>query len=66
MGWTLNDSGNQILSSLQTVKFERDRRATDPAFAAAVGAVKQYQHQRFERTYADLLSMPRYSKRCVG
>jgi hypothetical protein len=50
-----------ILRDLQTVADERARRASDPAFAARVEAVKQYQHERFARTYADLLADARYA-----
>jgi hypothetical protein len=49
-----------ILSQLQAVEAQRRLRAADPALAARVQAVKQYQHGRFERSYADLLASPRY------
>lgn len=39
---------------------QRTRRLADPALAAAVRAVKAYQHGRFMLTYADMLAHPRY------
>jgi hypothetical protein len=50
-----------ILRDLQAVAGERARRAADTALAARVDAVKHYQHRRFVRTYADLLSDARYA-----
>jgi hypothetical protein len=50
-----------ILRDLQAVADERARRAADPALAARVDAVKRYQHQRFARSYADLLADARYA-----
>lgn len=52
--------GAQILQCLSEVAHERIRRDADPAFGRQVAAVKAYQHARFEQTYADLLSDPRY------
>lgn len=56
----MNAQGIEILDCLQAVGAERDRRSRDAALAAAVQAVKTYQHARFTRTYADLLDSPRY------
>jgi hypothetical protein len=50
-----------ILQQLSLVEQERERRAADPELAAAVGAVKAYQQQRFRHTYADLLASERYA-----
>jgi hypothetical protein len=50
-----------ILAHLQAVADERALRATDSALAERVVAVKRYQQQRFEHTYADLLAHPRYA-----
>lgn len=58
----LNEAGQQILSSLRAVEAERARRAQSPVMAAAVSAVKRFQHRRFENTYADLLASARYAK----
>jgi hypothetical protein len=49
-----------ILDTLHTVDAQRAQRARDPALAERVQAVKHYQHERFQRTYADLLGSPRY------
>lgn len=50
-----------ILSHLQSVAEERARREAAPALAAATVALKQYQQQRFARSYADLLASTRYA-----
>lgn len=49
-----------ILEQLQIVAAERAARARDPQLAERVLAVKRWQHQRFQHTYADLLASPRY------
>lgn len=59
--YTMNARGREILDCLQTVARERERRSRDPALAAAVHAIKVYQHTRFTHTYADLLQQPRYA-----
>jgi hypothetical protein len=51
-----------ILDQLLAVAEQRALRATDPPLDARVQAVKQFQHARFERTYADLLADSRYAK----
>ncbi|MGM9514850.1 FFLEELY motif protein [Roseateles sp. DB2] len=43
------------------VEQERQRRLAEPSLHACVQAVKQFQQQRFARTYADLLASPRYA-----
>ncbi len=58
----MNLKGEQILRGLHVVAAERAARAADPALAAAVVAVKHYQHLRFQATYADLLASPRYAR----
>jgi hypothetical protein len=50
-----------ILSRLDIVAQERERRLADPALGKAVLELKAYQARRFARTYADLLASPRYS-----
>lgn len=50
-----------IQKDLAAVKTERQARAGDAGFAARVQAVKRYQQRRFELTYADLLTHPRYA-----
>jgi len=58
----MNERGEAILNCLRQVGAERARRAADPALAARVLAVKRYQHERFARTYRDLLASPRYQR----
>jgi hypothetical protein len=41
---------------------QRALRTADPALAQRVHAVKHYQHERFQHTYADLLKQPRYAQ----
>ena len=50
-----------ILELLQQVDAQRALRAADPVLAAHVQAVKHYQHERFQHTYADLLAQARYA-----
>ena len=47
-----------ILEHLRSVAAERALLAADAALAARMQAVKAYQHQRFEQSYADLLADP--------
>ena len=54
-------NSTSILSQLDIVARERASRATDPALAASVEAVKAYQQRRFAATYSDLLHSPRYA-----
>lgn len=58
----MNSTAEQILACLREVRAERARRAEDDALAAAVAAVKQFQHARFTHSYADLLAQPRYAR----
>lgn len=55
-------SAEQILEGLQAVAAQRQARADDARLAAAVLAVKQYQHARFGLTYADLMAQTRYAR----
>jgi hypothetical protein len=48
------------LVSLQAVALERSARASDVVLADAVSRVKSVQHLRFARSYADLMTHPRY------
>jgi hypothetical protein len=57
----MNPEGQAILELLRQVEAQRALRAADPALAARVLAVKDYQHARFQHTYADLLAQPRYA-----
>ena len=50
-----------ILEDLAAVNAERQLRAGDAVFAGRVEAIKRYQQRRFELTYADLLTHPRYA-----
>ena len=51
-------AGEKIHALLEQVEFERMRRQDGPDLSAAVQAVKRYQHDRLQSTYADLLSDP--------
>jgi hypothetical protein len=57
----MNPQAQTILDELQRVERQRDLRAADPQLSTRVQALKAYQHARFERTYADLLSDKRYA-----
>ena len=57
----MNAQVQTILGLLNQVDAERARRAADPSLAARVLAVKDYQHGRFQHTYADLLAEARYA-----
>lgn len=56
----MTPTGQVILDQLATVASLQRARELDAAHAARVTAIKSYQARRFERTYADLLSNPRY------
>lgn len=58
----MSPEGQTILDNLVRVARERERRTREAGLEARVTAVKRYQHARFERTYADLLSTPRYAR----
>ena len=57
----LGSSGARILEHLAQVETERARRQADARHAERVAAVKRYQHARFEATYADMLTSPKYA-----
>lgn len=56
----MHPKAQAILEHLRIVDEQRALRARDPALAARVLAVKDYQHRRFQDTYADLLASPRF------
>lgn len=58
----MNPQGESIVETLRSVAAERDARARDPRLAAHALAVKAFQHDRFQKTYADLLLNERYGK----
>jgi hypothetical protein len=58
---TKQEASAAILEHLASVDAERQLRAADASWAARVEAIKRYQQRRFERTYADLLTHPRYA-----
>jgi hypothetical protein len=58
----MSPEGLSILEHLREVALERQRRALDPVLAQHTQAVKDYQHRRFARSYADLMAMPRYAR----
>ena len=49
-----------ILTHLNAVQTERERRRLSPQLHASVQTVKDYQQRRFAATYDDLLAQPRY------
>ena len=54
--------GQSIQQCLREIAAERDLRVVHPSLAVSVSMVKQFQHARFSRTYADLLNDTRYAK----
>jgi len=58
----MNPQVQLILGTLRVVDEQRALRAQDAVLEQAVRAVKHYQHERFQHTYADLLDTPRYAK----
>ena len=60
MGIRLKSTGEKIIISLQQVARERMLRASDAVLGEAVVRVKAFQHDRFARTYADLMADARY------
>jgi hypothetical protein len=58
----MNARGQAILEQLRSVEAERQRRARVAGLQARVEAVKHFQHERFMRSYSDLLADPRYAK----
>lgn len=57
----MDDIGYFITQCLHEVAAQRELRARDPELARRVVAVKQFQHQRFALSYADLLADRRYA-----
>lgn len=58
----MNAQVQAILEVLHRVDAQRALRAADPSLHDRVQAVKHYQHERFQHTYADLLAQPRYAR----
>jgi len=58
----VNAQVQAILELLKRVDAQRAQREADPGLAERVRAVKHYQHERFQHTYADLLAQPRYAQ----
>lgn len=58
----MSSDAQTILANLQRVSDERLRRRSVPGLVARVKALKAYQHGRFARCYADLLSDARYTR----
>jgi hypothetical protein len=59
-GMNLGVDGAAILEHLRSVASLRQQRLADPALAVRTVAVKEFQDQRFRRTYSDLLAQPAY------
>ena len=57
----MNAIAETILVDLRSVAARRSAHAADPALAGAVAEVKQYQHARLNKSYADLLIHPRFA-----
>src|SRR6218665_1258155 len=55
-------SAEQMLAQLGEVEQQRALREAEPGLVTRVQALKHYQQQRFARSYADLLKMPRYEQ----
>jgi len=53
--------GRDILRHLGTVAALRRHRRGEPPLEARVVAVKAFQHERFARTYGDLMAQPLYA-----
>ncbi len=56
----MKSTGGKIIISLQQVAHERTLRASEAGLGEAVIRVKAFQHDRFARTYADLITDARY------
>jgi hypothetical protein len=56
----MSSLADSILEFLRRVDEARSRRDADPGLAQRVAALKAWQHNRFRRTYADLLASRRY------
>lgn len=61
----LGSDGSVILDNLRTVAALRQLRARDGGLAERSLAVKRFQHERFQRSYADLLSRPEWRPAAV-
>jgi len=58
----MNAQVQAILELLRRVDAQRELRMASPSLRDRVQAVKHYQHERFQHTYADLLAQPRYAQ----
>ena len=58
----MNAQGQRILDRISFVESERQRRLVTPGLKSLVDAVKRHQHERFQRTYADMLADPGYCR----
>lgn len=58
----MSSAAAEIEGHLAQVAAQRRLREQDAALAARVLALKDYQHRRFQHTYADLLGHPRYAR----
>jgi hypothetical protein len=56
----MNPSAEDIQNSLEAVARFRESRLGNAPLSAANAAIKRFQAQRFQATYADLLKSPRY------
>lgn len=56
----MDNVGESILQCLRAAATERQLRSEDTTWGERVVAVKRFQHARFSRTYADLLSDKRH------
>jgi hypothetical protein len=56
----MNASADTIHTALETVAQLRQMRAGNALLSSANAAIKRFQAQRFQATYADLLRSPRY------
>ncbi|GAB4210250.1 MAG: hypothetical protein Fur0019_17970 [Tibeticola sp.] len=65
VGMRAGSDGDVILGNLSAVAALRRVRASNAALSERSLAVKRYQHQRFQQTYADLLGRPEWRPAAV-
>ena len=58
----MDPRGIEIVRHLEEVAADRRQRRAEPGLDKRVHAIKDYQHRRFQQTYADLLAQPRYAR----
>lgn len=61
---TATGTAQAILQSLSVVEAWRTQSTANPPWSASLHALKQYQAQRFERTYADWIANPKAERAC--